>query len=150
MGNKKALSYRDQKGATLIEVFIIIIIIIILFFFIRSIILKHSNKQQIDAGLEYQPPFIPLTISVNKSGKISLKVTGAKLPTPIGTFSLYANVSFPDQKILTVVVGEKKHMYDMKNTSFRVNIPNDKQGQSKIEYDGKGNITVVIPEPVWK
>jgi len=99
------------------------------------------------AGVKYTPPLIPLSIAFDSSGEIQLSCEG-KIPTPIGTFEIYKNVSFGDKKTLTVVLGDKKHVYDIEDRSFKVSLPNDQDGKSKIEYDGRGNIVVLIPHPI--
>ncbi len=102
-----------------------------------------------DAGLQFESNLIPLEIYISTGGEVSFGMTGPRVPTPIGTFTIYANVSFPDRKTQTVVAGDKKYMYDLHDIPFRVSLPNDLYGKSKVEYEGRGNIAVVVPKPVW-
>jgi hypothetical protein len=98
-------------------------------------------------GIEYSLPFIPLSIAFDSKEGIRLSCSG-KIPTPIGVFEVYKNVSFPETNTLTIIIGDKKHIYDLENRPFTISLPNELEGKSKLEYDGKGNIIVVIPHPM--
>lgn len=113
----------------------------------KRVIRKKSSTNSSSVGLRYTPPFLPLSISFDSEKGIILSAQG-KIPTPIGTFEIYKNIAFPDRKTLTIVLGDKKHVYDLENRSFKVKLPNDLEGKSKVEYDGKGNIVVIVPNPV--
>ena len=110
---------------------------------------KRSTKRSGSVGIKYTPPFSTLSISFDTERGIVLSCEG-KIPTPIGTFEIYKNVAFPDKKTLTIVLGSEKHIYDLGDRSFKVNLPNDLEGKSKVEYDGKGNIVVIVPKPVFQ
>ena len=107
-----------------------------------------SENVELDAGVSYDPPIIPLVISYDSTNGLIITAIG-ELPTPIGTFAIYKNVSFPDRKTLTIVLNEEKYIYDLGDNKFEVQIPNDKDGNSTIEYEGDGNIIVIIPNPVF-
>ena len=98
------------------------------------------------SGVKFKPYGIPLSIAFDSRGGIILSCEGT-IPTPIGTFEIYKNVSFPGRKTLTIVLGQRKHVYDLGDRVFNVNLPNDLQGRSRVEYDGNGNVTVVVPNP---
>lgn len=98
-------------------------------------------------GVKFKPYVIPLSIVFDSRAGIVLSCEG-KIPTPIGTFEIYKNVSFPRKKTLTIVLRDKKHVYDLGDRSFKISLPNDLHGKSKVEYDGNGNIFVVVPNPV--
>ncbi len=100
------------------------------------------------SGIKFKPYLIPLSITLDSRAGIILSCEGS-VPTPIGTFEVYKNISFPSKTTLTVVLGDKKHIYDLGGRSFKVNLPNDLEGRSRIEYDGSGSIVVVIPSPVY-
>lgn len=97
-------------------------------------------------GIKYALPFIPLSIYFDSKDGIGISCSG-KIPTPIGVFEVYKNVSFPGKNTLTIIIGNKKHVYDLENRPFSVSLPNELEGRSKIEYDGEGNIVVTIPRP---
>jgi hypothetical protein len=114
---------------------------------IQAVVETIPKSQKMTGGIKFTPPFIPLSVAINSSGGIELSCNG-RIPTPIGTFEIYSNVSFPQQKTLTVVIGDKKHIYNLGDRAFKVHLPNDIEGRSKVEYDGNGNIIVVVPKPV--
>ena len=97
-------------------------------------------------GAKFKPHIIPLSIAFDSRAGIVLSCEG-KIPTPIGTFEIYKNVTFPKKKTLTIVLRDKKYVYDLGDRSFNVSLPNDLHGKSKVEYDGNGNIFVVVPNP---
>lgn len=99
------------------------------------------------AGIEYSLPFIPLSIGFDSEEGIRLSCSG-KIPTPIGVFEVYKNVSFPETNTLTIILGDKKYIYDLENRPFKVSLPNELEGKTKLEYDGEGNIIVIIPKPL--
>lgn len=142
---------QEEAGFTLIELIIVIAVLAGLVFAGRALLHSHWGKSssRVEGGIGYSPPVIPLTIRVNHRGEVSVSAEGPVIPTPIGTFRAYANVSFPDTNTLTVVTGKTKTVYDLKGKAFRVSIPNDRHGQSRVEYDGR-DIFVTIPEPVWQ
>lgn len=114
-----------------------------------ALVLFVSAASTAECAAVYRPLALPLEITVNQKGEISFATVSPQIPTPIGTFSVYSNVAFPQYKTLTIILGTTRHVYDMGNNNFEVKIPNDRKGQSKIIYEG-GNIIVVIPDPVFK
>ncbi|RLE28754.1 MAG: hypothetical protein DRJ61_15845 [Acidobacteria bacterium] len=145
------MTARKTRGFTLIEVLIVLAAIFIILFFARGCISQRfGSKSPMGSGVSFQPAFIPLEVSVNHRGKVSLRASGVKIPTLVGTFSIYANVAFPEKCTLTVVTGDSKTVFDLDNKKFKIAIPNDRDNNSTIEYDGNGDVIVVIPEPVWK
>jgi hypothetical protein len=112
---------------------------------------RERMPQSADAGssgIRFKPHLIPLSITLDSREGIILSCEGS-IPTPVGTFEVYKNVSFPSKTTLTVVLGDKKHVYDLAGRSFKVNLPNDLEGRSRIEYDGSGSIVVVVPRPMY-
>ncbi len=105
------------------------------------------SEDQGSSGLKFTPYMIPLSISIDSKEGIILSCEGA-IPTPLGIFEIYKNISFPKKKTLTIVLAEKKHIYDLGEKSFKVHLPNDRKAESRVEYDGHGNIVVVIPNPI--
>ena len=99
------------------------------------------------AGIKYSLPFIPLSIFFDSKEGIGLSCSG-KIPTPIGVFEVYKNVSSLGKTTLTIIIGNKKYLYDLENRPFSISLPNDLQGKSKIVYDGEGSIIVTIPRPL--
>ena len=97
-------------------------------------------------GVTYESP-IGLSISIDSQRGIILQCSG-RIPTLIGTFSVYSDVSFPGKQTLTVNMGDRKHVYDLGGHAFKVDLPNDLQGKSRVEYDGRGNIVVTVPDPI--
>ena len=147
----KKRSSEASSGFTLIELIIVIAVVVGVLWLAKGLLFGGAaGVSRTEVGSSYQAPVIPLEISIDSRGKVHLKARSGRLPTPIGTFSVYANVSFPDTKTLTVVAGETKSVFDLGQRRFQVNIPNDRNHRSTIDYDGAGNIMVVIPDPVWR
>ena len=154
----------DKETENMFGIVIAIVIIIIIFFgmegvnkingFAERVLLGKGLFGEISdngvngIGVSYEPPVIPLVISYELDSGIILSAKG-KIPTPIGTFAIYKNITFPEMKTLTIVLGNEKHIYDLEDNIFEVQIPNDKEGKSTIEYDGNGNILVIIPDPIF-
>jgi hypothetical protein len=119
--------------------------------------LAVTKLAKVDAAVVYKPPIpIPLAITVDNQGHVSLSTSGGEIPTPLGVFEFKLKktidppAEFQDKKVLTVVAGDKEYFYDLGAKSFTVSIPNDKNGQSQVRYDSTtGNIFVEIPQPVW-
>ena len=106
-----------------------------------------NSTESGSSGIKFKPYGIPLSIAFDSRSGIILSCEGT-IPTPIGIFEIYKNVSFVGRKTLTIVRGDKKHIYDLGDRPFIVSLPNDLRGRSTVEYDGNGNITVIIPNPV--
>jgi hypothetical protein len=94
---------------------------------------------------------VGLTIMVDHTGKVSITCSpGISVPTPLGTFSMKANVSFPNKKLLIIKAGDAQHVYDLgKEDKIDICIPNDKNNMSRLSI-GKDQVTLTIPDPVWK
>jgi hypothetical protein len=135
----------------------LILFAIVCLFFMAIIFLVVTAVMKIGASVVYEPPIlIPLAITVDNQGHVSLSTSVGEVPTPLGIFEFKLKktidppTEFQNKKVLTVVVGDKEYFYDLGDKSFTVNIPNDKNGQSTIRYDAAtGNIFVEIPQPVW-
>lgn len=125
-----------------------VIVVIIAAILVPNMLSRFDTAGSADVGVHFEANFIPLEVYINSRGDVSLGVSGPKVPTPIGTFSVHADVSFPDRNTLTIVAGNRKHVYDLFDQRFRVSIPSDRDGESRVEYDGKGNIVITISDPV--
>jgi len=154
--------YRPQRGFTLIELLIVVIIIAAIGFGVSRACRSRSSEAvrenttaevvQAGVGIRYQPPVVPISISVGTDG-VSVSIDG-HVQLPIGTFTAYGNVvaplASPATKTLTLVAGPRGYVYPLDNRRFEVRLPNDLHGRSKLSYDGQGNIRVEIPTPVSK
>ena len=107
-----------------------------------------ESTDSISSSVKFKPYIIPLSIAFDSRVGIILSCEGS-IPTPIGTFEVYKNISFPKRKTLTIVLGANKEVYDLGDRSFKVNLPNDLEARSTVEYDGNGNIVVVVPNPIY-
>ncbi len=122
-----------------------ICLVVLCICFIAGFLALGGSKR----GVTYRPLIAPLTISIDGQGHPSITASSPELITPIGTFSVYENVAFPEKRTLTLVLGDLKHVYDLGTQRFEVRIPNDTRGLSKIMYEASGDIIVVVPDPVW-
>lgn len=93
-------------------------------------------------SVTFRPYLIPVAIRIDSEGGISLAATG-NVPTPIGVFSVESAITFTESSTLTVIYQEKRYVYDLGDETFTFEVP-EFQGQVKIRYDGKGNVTIEL------
>lgn len=150
---------RKSLGFTLIELLLVIIVLGLIVFGVSrgchsstSLARPYNSVAPVQAnvGIRYQPPIIPIAISIGTDG-VTVSIDG-HVQTPIGMFSVYGNVVAPfsneASRTLTVVAGDRGYVYPLDERTFEVNLPNDLNGKTKLSHDGKGNIRVEIPNPV--
>ena len=65
---------------------------------------NNSNQlvDYFDFSISYQPPVVPIKISLNKDGELSLS-SESSIPTPIGVFSLGTEITAKDTRVLKIV-----------------------------------------------
>jgi hypothetical protein len=95
-----------------------------------------------DFSLSFQPDFIPVKISINQNGEVSLSCQES-LPTPIGVFSIEHNVRFTKSHTLTVIYNTKKYIYSLDNKPFTFDVA-DFKGSVKITFTETGNLTIIL------
>lgn len=108
-----------------------------------------SSRASVIAGLRYQPPIVPISIAFTSTG-LSVTIEG-RIQTPVGTFAAFSEIDSPsDKKILAVALGDAVYTYELDDRTFQVQLPNDLNGATRVTYDGKGNIRVVVPNPILR
>lgn len=77
--------------------------------------------------LEYEPPVIPLLVSIDTNGEIALTLTNPalELPTPLGTFRAAVEARFPTviddlESTLTIRFDNQDHIYDLHGRNFDI------------------------------
>jgi prepilin-type N-terminal cleavage/methylation domain-containing protein len=143
--------WRTRRGFTLLELLIVVAIIVLLVLTVmRSGVFKSSRRPEVAIGVRYDVPIVPISISISSNG-VAVSIEG-RIQTPIGTFAVYSAAAVPivpeSQKTLTVILRKRAYVYALDDRKFAVRLPNDLRGRSQLFYDGKGNIKVVIPNPV--
>jgi len=95
------------------------------------------------AKIRYQPYFIPVSISIDSKGKVELS-SGVSVPTPIGVFSLEANLEFKREKMLIVYYKKSKTAFKLDSRPFVFKVNYD--GVVLIEYASNGVMHVHLDD----
>jgi hypothetical protein len=93
-------------------------------------------------NIAYQPYFIPVKVIIDSKGSIHF-VGSANTPTPIGVFSIEAEIEFETNSILVIVIGNNKYVYDMESKPFVYDFSGEYE-EIIINYDGRGNLNIFI------
>lgn len=124
---------------------------IILFFALAAFLIASCAPQpQVEVG--YQPPFVPIRISVNSRGEVSAEFS-KKFNTPYGTFDVGGGIDvntlrndFPN-KILVVVVDDVAAVYELEDgKEFKVTFDDSNTLYKKValEYESNGDIVLEL------
>jgi hypothetical protein len=106
-----------------------------------------NTPVNVSGGVTYEPPVVPIKISLTRNG-VTVSMEGRVL-TPFGKISAFTEANFLEAKTLTLVIGANTTVYELDGGSrYTVEVPNDLRGRTRIHTDGKGNIRVVVPQPV--
>ena len=89
----------------------------------------------------YQPYFVPIQIQISSNGEIILSTAKKSIPTPIGIFSVGAELVVQARRTLVIVYGGKKYVYELGSEPFVFDV-SEYEGSVFIEYDGNGNATI--------
>ncbi|MBK8783039.1 MAG: hypothetical protein IPO22_14815 [Anaerolineales bacterium] len=90
------------------------------------LVILFTSSCTLKGQVSYQQPVVPLVISIDTNGEISLEVEGeVSLPTPLGTFSagvvLDPVEKFNAQNVLTIRVDDRSdYFYDLNGNDFDV------------------------------
>lgn len=131
---------------------IFIILSILLTILVTSCSDKPSNVDLPKPEIGFTPIGVPLRISINTSGSISVSYTGV-LKTPIGDFdistgSLTVNSiqeQFPKQRVLIVRVDNKVSCYDLEDgKEFIVDVESDDQLYKRVRLDKQTNGDIIL------
>ena len=100
--------------------FLVFIIVMIL-----PLLVGCGQDRPVAARLEYQPPFIPLQVSIDTNGEITFSASGVELPTPIGKFRASIEVKpaalFDGvESTLTVRFDGQDYVYDLHGKDFDI------------------------------
>jgi hypothetical protein len=141
---------RSVRGYTLIELLIFIVIIGLLGFFAFPKALdffssKFSSPNVHDTvKATYTPQLVPVAFQIATDGTFNVIVNG-RVTRPIGTFS----AEWERKKIyyLEVTLGTNTRFYKLGKNKFNIDMPNSLKGNSRITYDGNGNVRVIVPDP---
>lgn len=97
----------------------------------------------------YNPPAIPIQISVNSWGEINIETTGVLLPTPIGVFG--ANLVTDSQHItqsfdnvLVIRIDDQECVYNMHGHTIEFNGVEGQFEIVSVETDGDGDVTIEL------
>lgn len=103
-------------------------------FFITVVILPLlvgcGEERSANVRVEYQPPVIPLQVSIDTNGEITFSTSGMEIPTPLGKFragiEVRQAVRFNEVKsTLTIRFDGQDHVYDLHGRDFDIDF---KQG----------------------
>ena len=95
---------------------------ILLFF----VVILLTGCKGVTGQVSYQPPVIPLTVTIDTNGKINFELdTKVEYPTPLGTFSVGVVVDpveyFSVKNTLTIRVdGQEDNIYDLHGKDFEI------------------------------
>ena len=100
--------------------------------------------------LTYDPPVIPIQISVNTWGEINIETTpGVSVPTPVGVFG--ANLVTDSQHImqsfdnvLIIRIDDQECVYNMHGHSIEFSGVEGQFQIVSVETDGDGDVTIVL------
>ena len=105
---------------------------------------QHADGQ---GHISFQPPVLPIIISLNSQGEVSLSIEG-KIETPIGSFSIGTDTPLLENgHTLTVVIRDHKVVYSLDSRPFKLTLPAGGEG-GEVRYDGRGNTVVYLPDRV--
>lgn len=99
-------------------------------------------------SVSYQPPLIPITITIDTDGQVTLSV-GGSVQTSLGTFSADLSTKIADltpdaEGTLTVQIDGKYIVYDLKeNEDFEINLESGYYRQVGLQRQGKNWILTV-------
>lgn len=112
-------------------------------------LLKQASE---NAAVEftYDPPIIPLQLSVNSWGEVTIETTaGVSLPTPIGVFS--AELMTDSQhfmqsadNVLIIRIDDQECIYDMHGQSLQFTGVEGEFEIVAVETDEDGNVTIKL------
>lgn len=91
--------------------------------------------------VSYQPPGIPLSITINDQGKVSF-TSETPIPTLLGVFSIGMEGEFEEIRVLRIVREDTIQLYDMGGEPYSITFEVD--GDVILFYDGSGNIEVRV------
>lgn len=106
-------------------------------------------SQQFRVGVRYKPPVVPISVSIDSTGNVSVRLDG-EIVTPVGSFTIFGAVSenvsgsASSAPTLTILSGTKRQVYRLGAKKYRVVIPESQAGRSIISYDKASGIIVQI------
>ncbi len=136
---------RGERGFTLVELVAVVVVVVLLFLAVGGVVSSCNG----DGGIEniltgsWEPPFVPLRLSVDTSGAIRIAVSGS-IVTPVGVFS----AELERKKIchLAVTLGTETRYYPL-NQKFSFELPRSLKGSTIVEGDGNCNVQIKISQP---
>lgn len=115
-------------------------------------ILFASCAPEADVELGYQPPIVPVRISVNSHGRVSAGFS-SKVVTPIGTFDIGGSVSVNalrnkySNKVLIVRVDDTATVYELeegKHFNVTFDDSNTLYKEVSLDYESNGDIVLEL------
>jgi len=100
-----------------------------------------STSCDLRGVIGFQPPGLPLTISVDSDGQVSFQLeAGVEIPTPLGTFSVGVvadpNSRFGVPSTLTIRLDGQDHFYDLHGEDFVIEFESAYYNQIKLSKIG--------------
>lgn len=108
---------------------------------------------QVGAQVDYSPPLIPIVVSINTFGEISVQPrAGIDVPIPRWLGDLEVNAIaqveaadyFGVENVLTVRVDGEDHFYDLDGGQFSVEFESGYYEKVALNTDGRGNILLEV------
>jgi hypothetical protein len=111
---------------------------------ILVILISIAVRRPGQLRLEYTPPFLPVQISVDSTGTVSLQ--GDRIVTPIGSFALGADIPVARRgQLLIIVTAKGQHVYDLAGVPQQFRLPEGNQSGS-VRLDDFGNVRIELQE----
>ncbi len=100
-----------------------------------------NEEVDFEPNLYFNPPIIPLRVSINEEGRPTLSFIGPRIITPIGVFGVEAGVSQKTyfegvEKSLIVQIGDSVCAYDLHAGNFRLEFEKGAFSVKSIQSEG--------------
>ena len=96
-------------------------------------------------SVTYQPYMVPVTVRINSRGEITFESKSA-IPTPIGIFSIGAEIGTGRKHTLTMVWEGKQHVYDLSEAAFVLDFSETEQTLREMRYEAERRRLIVVVE----
>jgi hypothetical protein len=104
--------------------------------------LNFLKFPKLEYNLSFQAALIPVKISINQNGEISLSCQGS-IPILIGIVTIEQNIKFTKSPTLTIIYKQKKYVYSLGNNAYTFDVA-DFNGNVNITCTESGSIKIVF------